>query len=88
MMPDLQIIVEDLVAEGDKIVSRYTTTATDTQGMMGRPPTGKTFRTTGMQIFRIVDRKIVESWAVRDDLTPLRQLGIIPADALAAARDD
>lgn len=87
-MPDLQIMVEDLIAEGDKVVSRYTTVATDTQGLMGRPPTGKTIRTAGIQIFRIVDRKIVESWAVRDDLTTLRQLGIIPADAGVIARDD
>src|SRR5262245_9853583 len=39
MLPDLRIEVEDVVAEGDRVVSRYTAVATDTQGYMGRPPT-------------------------------------------------
>jgi len=56
-------------------LSRYTSTATDTRGYMGRPPTGKSIRTTAMQMFRFRDGKIVESWAVRDDLGVLRQLG-------------
>lgn len=43
MMPDLQIVIEDLISEGDKVVSRYATVATDTQGFMGRPPMGKRF---------------------------------------------
>ena len=78
-MPDIQIHVEDVIAEGDLVVSRYHTTSTDTGGYMGRPPTGKTIRTTAIQIFRIMDGKIVESWANRDDLGVLQQLGMIPA---------
>jgi predicted ester cyclase len=47
---------------------------------MGRPPTGKAIRTQAIQIFRFAeDGKIVESWAVRDDLGTLRQLGHLPA---------
>jgi len=79
MLPDLHIEVEALVAEGDMVVCRYVATATDTVGYMGMPPTGRHIRTTAMQMFRIVDGKIIESWAVRDDLGVLRQLGHMPA---------
>jgi steroid delta-isomerase-like uncharacterized protein len=83
MLPDLRIEVEDQIAEGDKVVSRYTALATDTRGYMGRPPTGKAIRTAAIQIFRFSEGKIVESWAVRDDLGTLRQLGALP-DPVAA----
>ena len=75
MLPDLRIEVEAIVAEGDIVVSRYTATATDTVGYMGMPPTGKATRTSAMQMFRFSNGKIVESWAARDDLGTLRQLG-------------
>ena len=75
MLPDLNIQIEAMVAENDMVVSRYTTTATDTRGYMGKPPTGRTIRTSAMQMFRFANGKIVESWAVRDDLGTLVQLG-------------
>jgi steroid delta-isomerase-like uncharacterized protein len=78
MLPDLRIDVEMQIAEGDLIVNRYTSTATDTVGYFGMPPTGRSIRTPAIQIFRIVDGKIVESWAVRDDAGTLRQLGRLP----------
>jgi steroid delta-isomerase-like uncharacterized protein len=86
MLPDLRISVEAMVAEGDFVVSRYTATATDTVGYMGMPPTGKTVRTPAIQIFRFSNGRIVESWAVRDDLGTLRQLGQLPAPGGAAKR--
>jgi predicted ester cyclase len=84
MLPDFRIDVEEIIAEGELVVSRYTTTATDTRGFMGKPPTGKPptgkpLRTSAMQMFRFDHGKIVESWAVRDDLGTLRQLGHLPA---------
>src|SRR6187399_1134240 len=79
MLPDLRISVDAMIAEGDFVVSRYTATATDTVGYMGMPPTGKTLRTPAIQIFRFANGRIVESWAVRDDLGTLRQLGQLPA---------
>jgi steroid delta-isomerase-like uncharacterized protein len=80
MLPDLRIAVEEVIAENEKVVLRYTAIATDTRGFMGRPPTGKAIRTQAIQIFRFAeDGKIVESWAVRDDLGTLRQLGHLPA---------
>ena len=75
MLPDLRIEVEAIIAEGDIVVSRYTATATDTVGYMGMRPTGKATRTSAMQMFRFSNGKIVESWAARDDLGTLRQLG-------------
>ncbi len=86
MLPDLRISVEAVIAEGDYVVSRYTATATDTVGYLGMPPTGKSIRTPAIQIFRFSNGKIVESWAVRDDLGTLRQLGALPAPASAARR--
>lgn len=61
-VPDLHISVEDVIAEGDKVVTRYT-------GAQGK--------VSGIQIFRLVDGKIVESWANRDELGALRQRGVI-----------
>jgi steroid delta-isomerase-like uncharacterized protein len=79
MLGDFRIDVEAMIAEGDFVVSRYTATATDTAGYMGLPPTGKTIRTAAIQIFRFENGKIVESWAARDDLGTLKQLGHLPA---------
>jgi steroid delta-isomerase-like uncharacterized protein len=78
MLPDFSIQVEAMVAEGDMVVSRYTATATDTRGYMGKPPTGRTVRTSAMQMFKFANGKIVESWAARDDLGTLVQLGHLP----------
>jgi steroid delta-isomerase-like uncharacterized protein len=79
MLSDFTITVDAMIAEGDMVVSRYTSTATDSRGYMGLPPTGKTIRTPAIQIFRFANGKIVESWAARDDLGTLRQLGHMPA---------
>jgi steroid delta-isomerase-like uncharacterized protein len=78
MLPDLRIEVQDVIAEGDKVVVRYTGLATDTRGYMGHPPTGKGIEAPAIQIFRFAEGKIAESWAVRDDLGTLRQLGHFP----------
>ncbi len=84
LIPDLHITIEDMIAEGDKVVTRYTGTGTDTGGFMGRPPTGKQTKVTAIQIFRIINGKIVESWANRDDLGFMQQLGVIPAPGQAS----
>jgi predicted ester cyclase len=82
-LPDLHITIEDLIAEGDKVVSRYVGTGTRTSEFVGTEVTGKQTRTTAIQIFRIVEGKIVESWANRDDLGVWRQLGLVPAPKAA-----
>ena len=86
MLPDFRIEDDAVVAEGDMVVSRYTATATDTEGYMGMPPTRKPVRTTAMQMFRFSHGKIIESWAARDDLGTLRQLGHLAVPGPAAPR--
>lgn len=76
--PDLHFTIEDQIAEGDKVVTRTTTTGTNTQPLMGMPATGKSAVVTGIQIDRIVDGKIVETWGNFDQLGLLQQLGVIP----------
>jgi steroid delta-isomerase-like uncharacterized protein len=80
-MPDLQLTIQDMIAEGDRVVSRYAGSGTDLGGYMGQPPTGKRITMSAIQVFRIQDGKIVESWAQRDDVGILRQLGIISTPA-------
>lgn len=82
--PDLQTTTEDLVAEDDRIVERFTVRGTQTGPFLGAPPSGKAFTATGMSIFRIADGKIVEHWGENDTMSVLQQLGMMPApDVLA-----
>lgn len=77
--PDGTTTTDDLIAEGDKVVERFTFTGTNTGPFMGMPPTGKQVKTTGMSIFRIANGKIVEHWGENDALGTFQQLGIVPA---------
>jgi steroid delta-isomerase-like uncharacterized protein len=76
--PDLHVAIEDLVAEGDRVVMRNTVTGTHLGPFMGLPPTGKRFVVTHIHIFRYVGGRMVEQWAVFDNLGMLQQLGAIP----------
>jgi len=76
--PDLQFTVEDMIAEGDTVVARFTTRGTHQGNLMGIPPTGKQMSGTGMFIDHIVNGKAVEQWFNTDDLGLLQQLGVIP----------
>jgi predicted ester cyclase len=76
---DLHIQVDDLIAEGDKVVFRGVVTGRHTGELMGIPATNRTFSLSVIDINRIKDGKIVERWGVQDDLGMLRQLGILPA---------
>lgn len=76
--PDMDYHIEELMAEGDKVVARWTSTGTFKGELMGIPPTGKAFDVTGISIFRIADGKIVEHWANQDDLLFYQQLGLTP----------
>ena len=76
--PDLHITIEDLIAEGDKVVSRNTVTGTHQGEYMGIPPTGISVTYNEVIITRFADGRIVETWAVVDVLAQMRQLGVIP----------
>jgi predicted ester cyclase len=75
--PDYQTIIEDLVAEGDKVAARITMRRTNTGSFMGIPATGKYVLFTGMYIARIVNGKIVEHWGEEDGVSLLQQLGVL-----------
>ena len=77
--PDSQVHTDDLIAEGDEVVERFTFHGTNKGSFMGAPPTGKQVTATGMLIFRIANGKIVEHWGENDALGTMQQLGMIPA---------
>jgi steroid delta-isomerase-like uncharacterized protein len=77
--PDMQFTVEDMIAQGDDIVVRWTATCTHTGDYFGIPPTNKSATLTGMNTWRVKDGKAVEGWVSRDDLGLLQQLGVIPS---------
>jgi predicted ester cyclase len=79
--PDYSVITEgDLIAEGDKVVERWTGGGTFTGApYFGTPATGKRFSVTGISIYRIAQGKIVEHWAEADFLGAAQQLGTLPS---------
>jgi steroid delta-isomerase-like uncharacterized protein len=77
--PDLHVTIEDLIAEGDKVVSRNTVTGTHQGEYMGIPPTGKSVTYNEIFIVRFVDGRFAETWGVVDVLSQMKQLGVIPA---------
>ena len=79
--PDLHTTIEDQVAEGDKVVTRWTSYGTNTGSFFGQPATGKSAMIAGMSIDRIADGKIFESWDALDQLGMLQQLEMIPPQA-------
>lgn len=74
--PDLNITIDDMIAEGDKTVTRLAMSGTFTGEFRGIPPTGKKFSSTGILITQWLDGKEKESWMVYDQLNFYRQLGI------------
>jgi len=76
--PDLNFTVEDQIAEGEKVVTRYSASGTHQEEFMDAAPTGNQVTTTGIVISRIVDGKIVEEWLEWDVLGLMQQLGAIP----------
>jgi steroid delta-isomerase-like uncharacterized protein len=76
--PDLHITVEDLIAEGDKVVCRNVVTGTHRGEYMGIPPTGRSVTYNEMIIVRFEGGRIAETWGVVDVLSQMRQLGAIP----------
>jgi steroid delta-isomerase-like uncharacterized protein len=77
--PDLHITVEDLIEEGDKIVSRNVVTGTHQGEYMGLPPTGKSVTYNEIFIVRFAGGRIAESWGVVDVFSQMKQLGVVPA---------
>ena len=77
--PDLQVDVEDLIAEGDKLVTRYSVRGTHKGDLMGIPATGKEVSITGTAIDRFVNGQSIEHWEIIDQVGMMQQLGVIPS---------
>jgi steroid delta-isomerase-like uncharacterized protein len=77
VFPDLHVTVEDVIAEGDKVVSRNLVTGTHQGEYMGLPPTGKSVTYNEIFIFRFAGGRIAETWGVVDVFSQMRQLGAI-----------
>lgn len=77
--PDTHFTIEDQIAEGDTVVTRWTARGTHKGPLMGIPPTGKQVTVTGITIDRFANGKGVESWSNYDALGMLQQLGVIPS---------
>jgi steroid delta-isomerase-like uncharacterized protein len=75
IFPDLHVTVDDVVAEGDRVVTRFTARATHRGELMGIPPTGKTVTLRGVHVDRVQDGRIAERWETVDLLALLRELG-------------
>ena len=81
-VPDLTVTVEDQIAEGDKVATRWTAQGTHVGELMGIGPTGRTATVSGITIQRIGDGgQIVEGWTDWDMLGMLQQLGVVPQPA-------
>lgn len=77
-MPDIRLTMLDQIYASDKVVHRWSLTGTDTGGVMGMPPSGKSLTFTGTTVVRMEDGKIAERWANVDELGLLQQLGVVP----------
>src|SRR3989442_3490545 len=75
VFPDLHVTVEDTVAEGDRVVTRFTGRATHQAEFMGIAATGKPVTLAGVHVDQVAGGRIVERWETVDLLTLLRQLG-------------
>jgi steroid delta-isomerase-like uncharacterized protein len=77
--PDVNFTVEDVIAEGDKVVTRWTVRGTH-QGETEEfgPPTGRQIELEGLTLHRLEGGRIVEEWERFDNLSFLQQLGLAP----------
>jgi len=76
-MPDIHIVIEDVIAQGDRTAARFRITGTDTGGFMGMPATNKAITVTGMDFMRFRDEQVVEHWGEMDMMGLLQQLGVV-----------
>jgi steroid delta-isomerase-like uncharacterized protein len=76
--PDMRVIADKIVAEGDIVVTRWSVTGTHNGEFMGVPPTGRPITITGLAMHRIENGKIKEGWNNWDALGLLKQVGALP----------
>jgi steroid delta-isomerase-like uncharacterized protein len=78
-MPDLRVVIEDMIAgEDGKVAVRYTLEGTHEGELFGVPPTGKRLSIKSISVERVSEGKIREHWRVTDSLDMMQQLGVVP----------
>ena len=77
----LNVTIDDIMADGDKITARFTARGMHKGEFMGLPPTGKAITMTGIEIFRVKEGKITELWGEANLMGLMQQLGILPVPA-------
>jgi predicted ester cyclase len=75
---DVALTIEDQIAEGDRVVTRWSSEFTHTGDLFGVPATGKRVKQSGIMIYRIKGGKVVEQWAEANMLGLMQQLGVVP----------
>lgn len=75
--PDVEVTVEDLIAERDKVALRVTWHGTQLGALGGVPATGRSVEFAGFHVYRVEDGKVTEHWGLQDDLGLLLQLGVV-----------
>ncbi len=83
--PDLRLTIEDIIAEGDAVMARWSCRGTHKGDLSGIPPTGKQFTISGVSIARVAGGKMAEGWINWDALGLMQQLGVVPETAKAKA---
>jgi len=79
-MPDVHVTIDDLVASGDRVVTRWHAAGTNDGELMGNPPTHRSIEITGMSIDRFdSDGRLAETWDQWDNLSFMQQLGLAPS---------
>ena len=82
--PDFKATIDDILAEGDKVVIRQTWSGTQKGEFMGVPPTGRSVSFGVIDIVRFSGGKFVEHWGLMDSMSLMQQLGAVPAPAQGA----
>jgi steroid delta-isomerase-like uncharacterized protein len=81
--PDQHVTIDDVIAEGDKVVVRSTLNGTHQGGIQGIPATGNPVIQPSITIFRLTKGRIAEGWLAADNLSMMRLLGVTPAPKAA-----
>jgi steroid delta-isomerase-like uncharacterized protein len=84
-LADPHFTIDDLIAEGDRVAARLTTSATQVGEFMGMPGSGKRYEIGEIHIFRVSNGKVVEHWHYFDQMKMMQQLGAMPAKPEPAA---
>lgn len=77
-LADAEFVIDDLIAEADRVAVRLTASATQVGDLMGMPGSGKRYTIEEIHVFRVRDGRIAEHWHQFDQLGMMRQLGAMP----------